>query len=273
MHLEGFHDSLSNLKSHAFLGLSGRSAQVGRAHHLRPAHQGVVCGWGLLGEHVQSCLHVQWLHMASALAAACGSRCTHRKAGAQAQVFALAGLRMSQCTCPMREVRPGASPSKCIAGQAMVTRTVAVKLHQLEAHAVARRESMGGAMQCTVSARSLQAASHCPDTLWKQSTHLMLRYMLGPQLQEAHTWATCPASIALARAWSSITPPRATLTMRAPFLIFAKASSPKMPCSMPVSLQHSVPSQEAASVGRHCRSQDVQQSFCPVRAGMWTLCL
>lgn len=40
-----------------------------------------------------------------------------------------------------------------------------------------------------------------------------------------------PASRARASAGSSMTPPRATLMMRAPFFILLKASSLKMPCS------------------------------------------
>lgn len=49
----------------------------------------------------------------------------------------------------------------------------------------------------------------------------------------ANTSSAAPATIlssrALAKATSSMTPPRATLTMRAPFLILLKASVPKMP--------------------------------------------
>jgi hypothetical protein len=46
--------------------------------------------------------------------------------------------------------------------------------------------------------------------------------------------ATTPASSARASAASSITPPRATFTTRAPRFILANAASPKMPCAPPL---------------------------------------
>ena len=56
LHLESFHDRLSDLQGHALLSLGCGGAQVGRADHLRPADQRVVWRRGLLGKHIQRCL-------------------------------------------------------------------------------------------------------------------------------------------------------------------------------------------------------------------------
>lgn len=55
-HLEGTNDSVGNLHSNAFLSLGGGSAQVGRANHLGPVHQGAVCRGRLHIEDIKGSL-------------------------------------------------------------------------------------------------------------------------------------------------------------------------------------------------------------------------
>ena len=59
-----------------------------------------------------------------------------------------------------------------------------------------------------------------------------------------------------------MTPPRATLTMRAPFFIFANAASPKMFCASPSRAQHML-HQLATSDTRilACRWQEVASKW------------
>jgi hypothetical protein len=207
-HLECADDGLGNLVSHLLLRFPRGRAQVRRAHHVRPAHQRVVGRGGLRLKHVQACAHAYM-------------QCQGVRQGARGS------CRGGALACGVAWLAGWVAARWLLAGgrRGLSLGTTAWHGRPMQQEPAALRQ--GGTTQATSG--SSMGSQQVLQPLALRSRAALPTPRPAPPCPRRLVQPFCPpapatilASRARASAWSSITPPRATLMMNAPFFICAR---------------------------------------------------